>query len=72
MISLDENDKEWLDRRAADEGVAMTELIRRAVRLLRGADRSDRRSVEELLRATAGTWKQGHGLEYQEHLRREW
>jgi Arc/MetJ-type ribon-helix-helix transcriptional regulator len=72
VISLDEDDKRWLDRRAAQEGVSMTELIRRAVRLLRGQTAEDYRSLEELLAATSGIWKQGDGLEYQNRLRDEW
>ena len=50
----------------------MTELIRRAVRLLRGQTAEDYRSLEELLAATSGIWKQGDGLEYQNRLRDEW
>jgi Arc/MetJ-type ribon-helix-helix transcriptional regulator len=72
VISLDEDDKRWLDLRAEQEGVSMTELIRRAVRLLRGQTAEDYRSLEELLAATSGIWKQGDGLEYQNRLRDEW
>ena len=71
VISLDDDDKRWLDRRAEQQGVSMTELIRRAVRLLRGQTAEDYRSLEELLAATSGIWKQGDGLEYQNRLRDE-
>ena len=71
VISLDDDDKRWLDRRAEQQGVSMTELIRRAVRLLRGQTAEDYRSLEELLAATSGIWKQGDGLEYQTRLRDE-
>lgn len=72
VISLDEDDKRWLDRRAKEEGVPMTELIRRAVRLLRSLAPSEHRSLDDLLHATAGLWRRGDGLRYQERLRREW
>ena len=72
VVSLDEDDKRWLDRRAGQEGVSMTELIRRAVRLLRGQTAEDYRSLEQLLAATSGIWKHGDGLEYQNRLRDEW
>ncbi len=72
VISLDEQDKEWLDQRAAQEGVPMTELVRRAVRLLRThADRDDP-PLTELLRSTSRTWRHGDGLAYQRRLRDEW
>ena len=72
VISLDENDKRWLDRKAAQEGVPMTEIIRRAVRLLRGQSPAECLSLEELLEVTHGLWKRGDGLDFQRELRREW
>ncbi len=33
VISLSLDDKAWLDRRAGDEGTAMTEIVRRSVRV---------------------------------------
>lgn len=72
VISLDEDDKRWLDSTAADEGVPMTELIRRAVRLLRSRASSRRLPFDELLGATSGLWKKGDGLDYQERMRDEW
>jgi Arc/MetJ-type ribon-helix-helix transcriptional regulator len=72
VVALDEDDKRWLDRRAQEEGVSMTELIRRAVRLLRGQTPEEYRSLEELLQATSGIWKHGDGLTHQERMRGEW
>lgn len=70
VVSLDEDDKRWLDRRAQEEGVPMTELVRRAVRRLRAEE--ERPSVDEVVEASRGIWKQGDGLKWQEELRREW
>ena len=72
VVSLEEDDKRWLDERAAEEGVPMTELIRRAVRLLRGQARLERPELDDLLERTSGNWKQGDGLEFQERVRGEW
>ncbi len=72
VIALDKDDKRWLDRKAAQEGVPMTELIRRAVRLLRAQTPAEHPSLPHLLQATAGLWKRGDALRYQRRIRREW
>jgi hypothetical protein len=72
VISLDVDDKRWLDRAAASEGVPMTELIRQAVKLLRERTRRRRPQVDDLLDQTSGSWKLGDGLAYQRKIRREW
>ncbi len=72
VISLDESDKHWLDRKAAEEGVPMTQIVREAVQLLRQQDRVSSRELERLVEQTSGLWKQGDGLVYQERLRGEW
>ena len=72
VIALDEDDKRWLDRKAAEEGVPMTEIIRRAVRLLRGRTPAEHLSWDDLLESTRGLWTHGDGLKYQQRLRREW
>jgi len=72
VISLEAKEKLWLDRAARAEGVPMTELIRRAVRLLREQSRRERPNLDDLLDATAGSFKLGDGLTYQRKVRREW
>lgn len=72
VISLDEDDKAWLDARAKEEGVPMTELIRRAVRLLRQRGASEADVTEALLDRTRGIARLGDGLEVQRRLRDEW
>jgi len=69
IISLDAQDKDWLDRRAAAEGVSMTQVVREAIRrLLQQEDLS----FEELLGGTVGLWRKGDGLAYQRRVRKEW
>ena len=69
VIALEDDDKEWLDRRADEEGVPMTELVRRAVQLLQ---EKERETVAQILERSRGIWTEGDGLEYQEKLRSEW
>lgn len=70
VVSLDDDDKRWLDERARSEGLPMTELVRRAVRLYREA--VEQPSFAELVRSVRGTWKHGDGLRWQMALREEW
>jgi hypothetical protein len=74
LISLDPDDKAWLDRRAEEENVTMTQIVRTAVRRYR--EEVDARtalpSFEELLARTSGLWPAGDGLAYQQGLREEW
>lgn len=70
VISLDPDDKAWLDEAARREGVSMTELVRRAVRRMREQERKP--SFKEILERSRGTWKHGDGLEYQIRIREEW
>jgi hypothetical protein len=69
IISLTEQDKAWLERRAAAEGVPMTEVVREAIRRLR---QQEELSFEELLGRTSGLRRKGDGLAYQRRVRKEW
>ena len=72
LISLDPEDKAWLDRQARRQGMPMTLLVRRAIRRLRQEAESDPSSFDRLLRETAGLGKFGGGLAVQRKLRGEW
>lgn len=72
VVSLDKEDKAWLDRKAAQEQVTMTEIVRRAVRRLRKDNTGSPEAFDALLRETSGLWKQGDGLSYQVRLRAQW
>ena len=69
VVALENDIKQWLDQKAMKEGVPMTELVRRAVRLLQDQERS---SLDVLLGQTAGIWTGGDGLAYQQSQREEW
>jgi len=69
IISLDADDKKWLERKAEAAGVPMTHLVREAIRRLR---QQEEVAFETLLQQTAGTWREGDGLAYQQREREEW
>ena len=72
VISLDEEDKRWLDARARETRVSMAEVVRQAVQRLREESAREARATDELLQQTSGIWKQGDGLAYQRRVRDEW
>ena len=73
VISLDDEQKAWLDRQAALRRVSMAALIRQAVSEFQIREqRGSAASFQEVLKQTAGIWQAGDGLEYQERMRKEW
>ncbi|HEY0513160.1 MAG TPA: ribbon-helix-helix protein, CopG family [Thermoanaerobaculia bacterium] len=74
LISLDEEDKQWLDRRAKEEGRTMTQLVRDAVKRYREQCEATQGepSLQQLLARTAGIWPGGDGLSWQREVRGEW
>jgi hypothetical protein len=73
LINLDPDDKAWLDREAEARNLPMTELVRQAVHGYRIREESQGLTdLQAALRRTAGIWRHGDGLDYQQHLRDEW
>jgi len=69
LISMEENDRHWLEQRAREAGVPMSEVVRQAIRQ---AQENSQKSMMDLLASTQGLWRQGDGLRYQRRIRREW
>jgi hypothetical protein len=69
LISLEENDRRWLEQRSQETGVPMSEVVRQAIRQ---AQESGRKSMKELLASTQDLWRQGDGLRFQWRVRKEW
>jgi hypothetical protein len=69
IISLENDDKQWLDDESRRSGMPKSAIVRLSIRYLR-LDRE--KSFESLLNQTSGTWKEGDGLAYQERMRSEW
>jgi hypothetical protein len=73
IISLEPEDRDWLARRAKQEHVPQTEVIRRALRLYRQkAEIQGTQAFAELVHATSGIHKGEDGLVTQNRLRDEW
>jgi predicted transcriptional regulator len=73
VISLDDDDKSWLDQIAKREHTSMTEVVRRAIRAYRQhASTIQQPSLDALLKRTSGTWVSEDGSLYQSKLRSEW
>ncbi len=73
LINLEHEDKAWLDREARRRQVPMTELVRQAVRSFRVTEESRQRpNLRRALARTAGLWRRGDALTWQERLRGEW
>ena len=73
IISLEPEDRDWLARRAQQEHVPQTEVVRRALRLYRQrAEIKGTQSFEEMAHATCGICKGEDGLVAQNRLRDEW
>ena len=73
VISLDPEEKAWLDNKARELGKTMTAVVRDAVTLLRLEDaRCAEPPLAKLLARTRGVWKHGEGLAWQKNLRAEW
>jgi hypothetical protein len=69
IISIENDDKKWLDEESRRTGLPRAEIVRMSIRYMR-LDRE--KSFENLLNETRGTWKEGDGLAYQERIRSEW
>ena len=72
IISLDPEDKAWLDRQARRERIPMTRLVQRAVQRLRHESEANPSGFKRLLRETSGARNFGDRLQYQRKLRGEW
>ena len=73
LINLTPDDKQWLDAEARTRGVSMARLVRDAVHEYRLREQAaDRPTLDQALGETAGIWRQGDGLAWQQRLRDEW
>jgi hypothetical protein len=72
LISLDPDDKAWLDREARRERMPVARLVRRAIQRLRRDAEAKPTAFDDALRRTAGIGNFGDGLAAQRKLRREW
>jgi hypothetical protein len=73
VISLDPEQKAWLDDTARELGKPMTEIVREALSQYRIRQNLNRKpKLGTLLKRTQGIWRRGDGLAWQRKLRAEW
>lgn len=71
VISLDPEDKRWLEQKSKATQTPMTTLIRQAIRRMRLDEQATAPSIDTLLDRTKGMWKGKDGLVYQQAIRWE-
>lgn len=69
IITIETDDKIWLEQKSRQSKQSMAELIRKAIGEMRKREESH---FKALLDQTAGIWKHGDGLQYQQDIRGEW
>jgi hypothetical protein len=76
VISIDNDEKRWLDRKAKEEGTTMTEVVRKAIKQYRLGGRKPKgpgSTYAEVLEMTKGTWTNGDAVEWVRKMRSdEW
>lgn len=73
IISMQKEDKLWLEKQAKANHLPMAELVRRAIKHYRKCGKFAARSpIEMALQQTGGIWKNEEGLIFQTRIRDEW
>lgn len=73
VVSLEPEEKTWVDQQAAKEHVSMATIIRDAIHHYRQELETEKRpSFTELLKQTQGITEMDDGLQYQINIRNEW
>ncbi len=70
IITLPEEDKEWLESYSHANEISMAEAIRKGIHKLK--ENEVQETYRTLVRNTQGIWKLGDGLNYQRGIRSEW
>ncbi len=73
VISIESNEKAWLEQQARAHQVTMTEMVRRAIHYYHDSLlQQGKADLSMLLHETHGIGFQEEGLHYQERVRSEW
>lgn len=70
IITISEQEKRWLAAYSGLHGVSQAEAVRRGIACLKETEGRD--AYRKLVQNTAGIWKRGDALRYQEEMRSEW
>ena len=69
LLSLEQDERAYLARRAKETGLSMAAIVRQAIQ---SQKESEEASLDDALNATRGVWRKGDGLRYQRAIRGEW
>jgi hypothetical protein len=73
VISIEPEEKRWLDHQAYEKNTTMTEIVRQAIRFYHlQIEQQQKGDILNILDHTKGIWQHGDGLQYQQKLRGEW
>jgi hypothetical protein len=70
IITISDQEKQWLGSYTKTHGISMAEAIRRGIACLKASQ--SLASYQKTVSDTKGIWSKGDGLKYQERLRSEW
>jgi 6-phosphogluconate dehydrogenase len=70
IITLSEEDKQWLESYSRAHQVSLAEAIRQGIRRLKDAEFE--KTYQAIVQNTRGIWKEGDGFKYQRKSRSEW
>jgi hypothetical protein len=70
IITLSEEDKQWLESYSSLHHMSVAEAVRRGIRKLKEAEYSE--NYQTLVLNSKGLWKKGDGFAYQKQIRTEW
>ena len=70
IITISEEDKQWLESYSSVHQVSVAEAIRQGIRRLRDVKLQE--TYRAIVKNTRGIWKKGDGLKYQRKIRSQW
>ena len=70
IITLSEEDKQWLESYSRTHQISLAEAIRQGIRRLKDVELEN--TYRTIVQNTQGIWKEGEGMKYQRKLRSEW
>ena len=70
IITISQEDKQWLESYSSLHNMSVAEAIRRGIRKLKAAEFLE--NYQTLVLNSKGLWKKGDGLNYQKQIRTEW
>ncbi|MBM4332996.1 MAG: hypothetical protein FJ117_17580 [Deltaproteobacteria bacterium] len=70
IITISDQERQWLGDYTKTHGISMAEAIRQGIACLKASQ--SLASYQKIVSNTKGIWSKGDGLKYQKRLRTEW